>query len=78
MMELPRELQLMVFEHLEVVKWLHEIRTERSTTRAMEIAAEKGYLDVVKFLHENRTEGCGTWAMDEQRLPLKDIFGKTL
>ena len=50
--------------HLEVVKWLHENRTEGCTTKAMNWAAENGHLEVVKWLHENRTEGCTTQAMD--------------
>ncbi len=50
--------------HLEVVKWLHENRTEGCTTDAMDFASFDGYLEVVKWLHENRTEGCTTQAMN--------------
>ena len=50
--------------HLEIVKWLHENRTEGCTTAAMNCAARNGHLEVVKWLHENRTEGCTEWAMD--------------
>jgi hypothetical protein len=50
--------------HLDVVKWLHEHRTEGCTTVAMNYAAYKGHLHVVKWLHKNRTEGCTTYAMD--------------
>lgn len=34
--------------HLELVKWLHEHRTEGCTTRAMDGAAAKGSLEVVQ------------------------------
>ena len=40
--------------HLEVVKWLHENRTEGCSTYVMNYAAENGHLEVVKWLHENR------------------------
>jgi hypothetical protein len=43
--------------HLQVVKWLHEYRTEGCTAKAMDLAARNGYLEVIKWLHENRTEG---------------------
>ncbi|KAJ3319096.1 hypothetical protein HDU76_000652 [Blyttiomyces sp. JEL0837] len=49
---------------LDIVKWLHENRTEGCTTDAMDLAASNGYLNVVKYLHENRNEGCTTAAMD--------------
>ena len=48
----------LAYGHLEVVKWLHENRTEGCSKCAMDWAAKNGHLDVVKFLHENRTEGC--------------------
>ncbi|EGG18694.1 hypothetical protein DFA_04190 [Cavenderia fasciculata] len=38
------------------------IDTAKGTTKALDIAAEKGYLDI--FLHFNRTEGCTIKAMD--------------
>ena len=44
--------------HLEVVKCLHENRTEGCTKDAMDWAAKNGHLEVVKWLHDNRTEGC--------------------
>ncbi|ATE82274.1 Ankyrin repeat domain containing protein [Pandoravirus salinus] len=44
--------------HLDVVKFLHDHRTEGCTTDAMNDAAAFGHLDVVKFLHANRSEGC--------------------
>ncbi|KAJ3094083.1 hypothetical protein HDU97_008525 [Phlyctochytrium planicorne] len=50
--------------HLEVLKFLHECRTEGATTDAMDGAAKKGHLDIVRFLHENRTEGCTRAALD--------------
>jgi hypothetical protein len=54
-----------IFGHLEVVKWLHENRTEGCTVEAMNRAAEYGHLEIVKWLHENRTEGCTKSAMDD-------------
>src|SRR3989304_1963442 len=48
--------------NLDVIKWLHENRTEGCTKCAMDDAAENGYLKIVKFLHENRREGCTTKA----------------
>ena len=50
--------------YLEVVKWLHENRSEGCTTDAMDLAAFYGNLEIVKWLHENRSEGCTTKAMD--------------
>ena len=50
--------------HLNIVKWLHENRTEGCSTKAIDDAAGNGFLDVVKWLHENRTEGCTTSAID--------------
>jgi hypothetical protein len=49
---------------LEVVKWLHENRSEGCSVHAMDSAAAGGHLDVVRWLHEKRTEGCTTGAMD--------------
>ena len=50
--------------HLEIVKFLHENRSEGCTAWTMDFAAENGHLEVVKFLHENRSEGCTKWAMN--------------
>ncbi|CAM9826875.1 unnamed protein product [Laminaria digitata] len=50
--------------HLEVVKWLHENRTEGCTTSAMDVSAMHGHLEVVQWLAANRPEGCTTKAMD--------------
>ncbi|TYZ68282.1 hypothetical protein PybrP1_000695 [[Pythium] brassicae (nom. inval.)] len=47
--------------HLHIVKWLHENRSEGCTTAAMDAAAS---LEMVAWLHENRSEGCTTLAMD--------------
>ena len=41
---------------LEVVKWLHENRTEGCTEKAMGWAAYNGHLEVVKWLYENDAE----------------------
>jgi hypothetical protein len=42
-----------VVTELEVVKWLHENRTEGCTPYAMHFAAREGHLEVVKWLHQN-------------------------
>lgn len=42
---------------LEMIRYLHENRTEGCTASAMDQAASNGHLDVVRFLHEYRTEG---------------------
>jgi len=52
------------YGHLEIVKWLHENRTEGCTTYAMDWAAYNGHLETVKWLHENRTEGCTKYAIN--------------
>ena len=51
--------------HFDVVKWLHENRTEGCTESAIDLAAGNGHLEVVKFLHFNRSEGFSTPAMNE-------------
>ena len=50
--------------NLDLVRFLHENRTEGCTTDAIDGAAACGRLDIVRFLHENRTEGCTPRAMD--------------
>lgn len=50
--------------HLEVVKWLHNTRTEGCTSDAMDFAAANGHLEVVKWQHSHRSESCTTKAMD--------------
>lgn len=50
--------------YLEIVKWLHEHRTEGCNSSAMDSAASDGNLEVVKFLHQNRSEGCTSAAME--------------
>ena len=42
--------------HIEIVKWLHENRTEGCTKHAMNWAAYNGHVEIVKWLHENRNE----------------------
>lgn len=42
--------------HLEVVKWLHENRSEGSTTDALDRAAGNGHIEVVQWLHAHRAE----------------------
>ena len=51
--------------HLEVVRWLHDNRTEGCTTDAMNWAAKNGHLEVVRWLHEDRSEGCTKRAMND-------------
>lgn len=51
--------------HLNVVRWLHDNRTEGCTTAAMDLAAANGHLEVVQWLHDNRSEGCTTDAIDD-------------
>ena len=43
--------------HFDVVKWLHDFRTEGCTSKAIYNAAEKGHLEILKFLYLNRAEG---------------------
>ncbi|KAI8847262.1 hypothetical protein BC829DRAFT_396815 [Chytridium lagenaria] len=50
--------------HLDIVKFLHEHRSEGCTTHGIDSAARNGHLDIIRFLHENRSEGCTTSAMD--------------
>ena len=39
---------------LDVVKWLHDNRTEGCSIWAMNLAAENGHLDVFEFLYKNK------------------------
>ncbi|OQR89256.1 hypothetical protein THRCLA_22716 [Thraustotheca clavata] len=65
--------------HLDIIKYFHENRTEGCTSYAMDNAASSGHFElvmamdstadnghseIVKILHENSTEGCTTNAMD--------------
>ncbi|AGO85156.1 Ankyrin repeat domain containing protein [Pandoravirus salinus] len=50
--------------YFDIVRFLHENRTEGCTVDAMDFAARGGRLDIVKWLHENRSEGCTTAAVD--------------
>lgn len=63
-----------MYGHLEIVKWLHENRTEGCTTNAMDSART---LKMVKSLHANRAEGCTTGAMDwvQWFLATSTLFG---
>ncbi|KAJ0412050.1 hypothetical protein ATCC90586_004596 [Pythium insidiosum] len=51
--------------HLEMVRYLHETRSEGGSVAAMDGAARHGHLHVVEFLHAHRDEGCTTAAMDQ-------------
>ncbi|EGG22236.1 hypothetical protein DFA_04354 [Cavenderia fasciculata] len=53
-----------MYGSVDIVKYLHENRTEGCTSYAMDDAAGGGHLNVVKFLHFHRTEGCSEFAMD--------------
>ncbi|KAL2917508.1 hypothetical protein HK105_202789 [Polyrhizophydium stewartii] len=50
--------------HIDIVRVLHEHRTEGSAHLAMDRAAERGHLAIVQCLHTHRSEGCTTAAMD--------------
>ncbi|EGG18724.1 cytochrome P450 family protein [Cavenderia fasciculata] len=53
------------YGQIDVVKYLHENRSEGCTRRAMdEACGDEGSLEMVKWLHFNRTEGCSANAMD--------------
>ena len=45
------------YDYLELVKFLHENRTEWCTVKAMDYACQNGHLNVVKSLHKNKSEG---------------------
>jgi hypothetical protein len=48
-------------EHLHVVKWLHENRTEGCTTWALNYDHRYAHLEIKEWLLENRTEVCNNW-----------------
>jgi len=50
--------------HLEIVKWLHDNRSEGCKANTMNLAAENGHLNVLKWLHRIRKGSCTTHAMD--------------
>lgn len=50
--------------NLDIVKFLHEYRSEGCSTMAMDYAAVCGHLEIVRFLHEHRSEGCTVRAMN--------------
>jgi len=50
--------------HLEVIKFLHENRTEGCSQRAIDLAAQYGHFKVVKWLLENRMEGFSHASLD--------------
>ncbi|RLN95524.1 hypothetical protein BBJ28_00021025 [Nothophytophthora sp. Chile5] len=49
---------------LDLVRWLHETRSEGCSKAAMDGAAANGHLTVMRWLHEHRTEGCSPDAMN--------------
>lgn len=44
------------YGYLDVVKWLHENRTEGCTQYAMNMACQNGHFEVVKWLHKNQQQ----------------------
>ena len=54
--------------YLDVVKRLHDNRSEGCTKDAMDGAARNEHLEIVEWLHDNRSEGCTKDAMDEAAL----------
>lgn len=50
--------------NIEIVRFLHQNRSEGCTKKAMNEAARYGHLDVIRFLQRNRTEGCTRSAMN--------------
>lgn len=40
------------YGYLNIIKWLHENRTEGCTKNAMNYAAMNGHFDIVKWLQE--------------------------
>jgi hypothetical protein len=41
--------------YLNIVRWLHENRTEGCTEKAARFATEKGFLNIVQWFQENRS-----------------------
>lgn len=52
------------YNHLDIVKWLHENRSEGGTIDSMNWAAKNGHINTLQWLHDNRTEGCSYKAID--------------
>ena len=50
--------------HIDIIKWLHENRSEGCTTDAMDYAARSGHLEVIKWLHDNRREAARAGSLD--------------
>ncbi|EGG18575.1 hypothetical protein DFA_04069 [Cavenderia fasciculata] len=50
--------------HLDIIKFLHENRSEGCSINAINYAAFSGHFSVVEWLHFNRSEGCTVSAMD--------------
>ncbi|OWY98782.1 hypothetical protein PHMEG_00030367, partial [Phytophthora megakarya] len=49
---------------LEVVKWLHEHRSDGCTVAAMDNAAANGPIEIMQWLHNHTSAGCKTKATD--------------
>ena len=45
------------YGRLEIVKWLHENRSEGCTPWAMDLSTRAGHFEVTKWLYKNRSEG---------------------
>ncbi|KAL2911061.1 hypothetical protein HK105_209489, partial [Polyrhizophydium stewartii] len=50
--------------HIDIVRLLHEQRTERRSTWEIDDAAMHGRLAVVRYLRHHRTDGCTVAALD--------------
>ena len=64
--------------HLNIIKFLHENRTEGCTTDALDNAAIFGCIVIVKYLLMNRKEGFTENAIIESRKKGYNIISKLL
>lgn len=62
------------YDQLDVVKWLHENRSEGCTVSAMKNAViSGGNFDMLLFLHNNRSEDCSANAICDADLCVKHM-----
>ena len=52
------------YDHLDILKFLHDNRIGGCSFKAMDRAIQGGRLDIVKFFFYNRTEKCSVNAVD--------------
>ncbi|EFA75323.1 hypothetical protein PPL_11399 [Heterostelium album PN500] len=50
--------------NMEVLRWLHNNRSEGCSSKAMNEAAKNNNFDMLKWLNENRSEGCTNYAIE--------------